>query len=250
MSGHRIPYDLFSQQNKAIKDPGSAGTIRVDRDLAHVALVSAGAEARTLAVPTQANLRMLIYAKTLVGNVTLTITSGGDEAGDTSFVFTATGQYLNLVSVEEGSTVRWRVVSSDGVTGGTAALGTVTAAGSLKSTSASGGIGYATGAGSAVTQATSKSTGVTVNAVCGAVTTHNAALAAAAEVSFTVTNSSVAATDVVVCSIKSGATAGAYVAQVDAIAAGSFQVSISNQSAGSLGEAVVINFVVIKAVAA
>lgn len=111
-------------------------------------------------------------------------------------------------------------------------------------------IGYQAGVGGAITQITSKATGVTLNKVCGQITTHNAALAAAAEVSFTVTNSAVAATDVVVASIASGATAGAYVVQVDAVAAGSFRVSISNQSAGSLGEALVINFVVLKAVAA
>ena len=56
-------------------------------------------------------------------------------------------------------------------------------------------IGYPRGG--AVTQATSKSTGVTLNKPCGAITMHNASLAGDAEVSFTVTNSEVAATDVV-----------------------------------------------------
>jgi hypothetical protein len=96
-----------------------------------------------------------------------------------------------------------------------------------------------------VTQATSKSTGVTVNAASGQITMNNASLAAAAEVSFTVTNSYVKATDVVAVSIKSGATAGAYAITVDAVATGSFQISISNQSAGALGEAIVINFVIL-----
>lgn len=110
-------------------------------------------------------------------------------------------------------------------------------------------VGYRAGAGAAVTQATSKSTGVTINAPCGAITTHNAALAAGAEVGFTVTNSQVAATDVVVVCIKSGATADSYGTTVDAVAAGSFRVSLTNLSAGSLGEALVINFAVIKSVA-
>lgn len=108
-------------------------------------------------------------------------------------------------------------------------------------------IGYTSGLGGAVTQATSKSTGVTLNKVCGQITTHDASLAAAAEVAFTVTNSFVAATDVVVASIASGATAGAYNLQVSAVAAGSFDLAIGNMSAGSLGEAIVINFAVIKA---
>ena len=111
-------------------------------------------------------------------------------------------------------------------------------------------IGYTSGLGGAVTQATSKSTGVTLNKVCGQITTHDASLAAAAEVAFTVTNSFVAATDVVVASIASGGTSGAYNLQVSATAAGSFDLALGNMSAGSLGEAVVINFAVIKAAAA
>ena len=43
--------------------------------------------------------------------------------------------------------------------------------------------------GGTVTQATGKSTGVTLNAASGQITMDDAALAAAAEISFTVTNS-------------------------------------------------------------
>jgi len=111
-------------------------------------------------------------------------------------------------------------------------------------------IGYVSGTGGAVTQATSKSTGVTLNKPCGAITTHNAALADAAEVTFTVTNSEVAATDVVVACIKSGGTSGAYTLTVGAVAAGSFDLTLSNVSGGSLSQAVVINFAIVKAAAA
>jgi hypothetical protein len=111
-------------------------------------------------------------------------------------------------------------------------------------------VGYSTGTGGTVTQATDKSTGVTLNKRCGQITMNNAALAAAAEVSFTLTNSVIAATDVVLVSIASGATAGAYSIQCDATAAGSCRISVGNRNAGSLGEAIVLNFVVIKSVAA
>jgi hypothetical protein len=122
---------------------------------------------------------------------------------------------------------------------------------SQASTDPATGIGYATGAGGAVTQATSKVTGVTLSKVCGAITTAADALAAGAEASFTVTNTTVAATDVVVPCIKSGpATAGTYAVTVSAVGAGSFILTLTNLSAGSLSEAVVINFVVIEAVAA
>jgi hypothetical protein len=54
--------------------------------------------------------------------------------------------------------------------------GAVTAVSSVKSTSATAGVGYGTGAGGAVTQATSKSTGVTLDKVCGEITMNNATL--------------------------------------------------------------------------
>lgn len=74
--------------------------------------------------------------------------------------------------------------------------------------------GYTAGAGGTVTQATSKSTGVTLNKLSGRVTTHNAALAAGAEITFTVTNNTVAATDVPLLALQSGGTAGSYAAVV------------------------------------
>ena len=75
---------------------------------------------------------------------------------------------------------------------------------------------------------------------------NNAALAAAAEVSFTVTNSEVSATDVVVVNHASAGTAGAYLVQANTLAAGSFAITVANLSAGSLSEAIVLNFVAIK----
>lgn len=133
---------------------------------------------------------------------------------------------------------------------GSSPSGAVLGASSIKSSSATAGIGYATGAGGAVTQATNKSTAVTLSKICGAITLNNAALAAAAEATFTVTNTAVAATDVVLACHGSAGTSGAYNVNVSNITAGTFDITVSNLSAGSLSEAIVINFAVIKAVAA
>lgn len=124
----------------------------------------------------------------------------------------------------------------------------LTSSSSIKSSSASAGIGYATGAGSTVTQLTSKSTGVTINTPTGQITSHNASLAASASAIFTVTNSSVAATDVVCLVWASGGSTNSYRCDVIAVAAGSFVVRIANTSAGPLAEALVFNFAVIKGV--
>jgi hypothetical protein len=109
-----------------------------------------------------------------------------------------------------------------------------------------GSTGYGTGAGGTVTQATSKSTAVTLNKPSGRITLNAASLAANTAVSFTLTNSRIGATDTLPVSINGGATAGAYVVQVDAVAAGSCTVSIRNMTAGALAEAIVIQFNLIK----
>ena len=100
--------------------------------------------------------------------------------------------------------------------------------------------------GTSVTQATNKSTGVTANAATGVITMNNAALAAAAEVSFTVTCSEVTATDVIVVNHASGGTAGSYLVQANNIFAGFFNITVANVSGGSLSEAIVLNFVALK----
>jgi hypothetical protein len=110
-------------------------------------------------------------------------------------------------------------------------------------------IGYVSGNGGAVTQETNKATGVTLSKPCGQITTADASLAGGAEVSFVVTNTFVAATDVVAVSIASGASTGTYVASVSAVAAGSFTVTLSNLGT-TAGEALVINFVVLKGASA
>jgi hypothetical protein len=121
-----------------------------------------------------------------------------------------------------------------------------TTAGALLGIVPTGGVGYGAGAGAAVTQLTSKSTGVTSNTITGQITMNNASLAATTTVGFTLTNSAIAATDVVLVTIKSGATANSYQVQVSATAAGSCLIEVRNTTAGALGEAVVLNYVVIK----
>jgi hypothetical protein len=117
----------------------------------------------------------------------------------------------------------------------------------LVASPASGGIGYQTGAGGTVTQATSKATGVTLNTSCGAVTMNAAALAAGTIVSFVLTDSAIAATDVLILNHISGGTPGSYSLNARA-AAGSATIDVRNNTAGSLSEAVVIQFAVIKGV--
>jgi hypothetical protein len=127
-----------------------------------------------------------------------------------------------------------------------AATGTsLTATGAIVSTGTAG-VGYATGAGGAVTQLTSRTTGVTLNKRCGAITMFSAAGSATAA-TFTVTNSTVGANDVIILNQASGT--NLYDLLVTAVAAGSFNITFLT-TGGTATDAPVINFVVIDGVAA
>ena len=109
--------------------------------------------------------------------------------------------------------------------------------------------GYATGSGGTVTQATSKATGVTLSKSTGQITLNNAALAADTTVSFTLTNTVIEADDILIMNHISAGTAGSYLLNAQS-AAGTASINVRNITAGSLSEAIVIAFAVIKAVTA
>jgi len=104
------------------------------------------------------------------------------------------------------------------------------------------GLGYGTGAGGTVTQATSRTTGVTLSKPTGAITMFSAAGSATAA-TFTVTNTLVAATDTIILNQKSGT--NLYVFLVTAVAAGSFNITFYT-TGGTATDAPVINFAIIK----
>ena len=109
-------------------------------------------------------------------------------------------------------------------------------------------LGYSSGGGT-VTQATSKTTAVTLNAKSGQITMHNDALADDATAAFTLTNSFIGQYDVVIVNVASVGTVGAYQLTVGAVAAGSCSISVLNVSGGSLSQAIRLNFAIIKGIA-
>ena len=104
-------------------------------------------------------------------------------------------------------------------------------------------VGYATGSGGTVTQATSKSTPVTLNKPTGRITMDAAALAAGAFVVFNFNNSKIGAQDTVILS-PSGFSL--YRIEITYVGAGACGIRVTNISAGSLSDALGINFTVIK----
>ena len=109
-------------------------------------------------------------------------------------------------------------------------------------------LGYTTTAQGTVTQATSKSTAVTLNKPAGQITMNNAALNAATNVTFTLNNTYISTNDILILNVAADATAGAYNCWVSGLSAGSASITVRNISGGSLSEAVVINFALIHCV--
>jgi hypothetical protein len=193
---------------------------------------------------------------------------GGSFGGSADLTWDDTGKELGVggdINLDDGGTYATtlqvvtptadRTISFPDATGTVALVagstGQVTynnagaqAGGNLNYDATAGTFGYGTGRGTA-TQETNKSTGVTLNAPCGAITMNGAALNADTTVSFTLTNSSIAATDLLVLNHVSGGTAGSYILNAQA-AAGSASINVRNITAVSLSEAIVIGFAVIK----
>lgn len=111
--------------------------------------------------------------------------------------------------------------------------------------------GYATGSGGTITQGSGsgKATAVTLSKTNGSITMDGAILNANTSVSFTLTNTTIEAGDILVMNHISGGTAGAYTLNAQC-AAGSAVITLRNVTAGNLTEIPVIRFAVVKAVSA
>lgn len=109
-------------------------------------------------------------------------------------------------------------------------------------------LGYTATAQGTVTQATSKSTAVTLNKSAGRITLNAASLGATTNVSFTLNNNLISTNDVLILNVAAGATAASYNLWVDSLNNGSAGITLRNTTAGALAEAVVINFALIHCV--
>lgn len=109
-------------------------------------------------------------------------------------------------------------------------------------------IGYTAAAQGAVTQATDKSTAVTLNRPAGRITMNAASLAGNTAVSFTLNNSFISSNDLIIVNVSAGGTAGAYTTYISSMTAGSAVVTLRNLTGGALAEAVVLNYAILHCV--
>ena len=110
-------------------------------------------------------------------------------------------------------------------------------------------IGYTAAAQGTVTQATDKSTAVTLNKPAGRITMNAAALATATNATFTLNNSFLSANDTIILTISGGQTTpGSYNVFANSLGTGTVSITLRNISGGSLSEAVIVNFAIIHCV--
>lgn len=200
-------------------------------------------------------------------NITITVSDGSDTitiafTGDLPFAniqqiatakvlgrFTAgTGDIEELPTTGTGNVVMSVAPTFTGTASFVAAAfsSNVTVGGFLRVNQATGGLGYGVGAGGTVTQTTSKANGVAINRANGTITMNNAALAANTAVQFTLTNNAVEVNDTLVAYHHSGGTWGAYKIETQTTGATTVQVQVTNTTGGSLSEAIVLKFYLIK----
>lgn len=162
-------------------------------------------------------------------------------------------QALGLIASGAGNTplnLSSGALTCGALTAGAAGVTSLASSGAVTSSSATAGVGYATGAGGTVTQATNKTTGVTLDKVCGTIQLAAGNIASQAVATFTLTNSAIAAGDLLVLNHVSGGTAGAYLFNAQC-GAGSASINVTNVSGSGKNESdVVVRFAVIKAVTA
>ncbi len=195
-------------------------------------------------ISTQASSSVSITGGSITGITDLAVADGGTGASTASGARTNLG--LGTIATQDSSNVSITggAISDVTFTGSFSGMTTVQADNMLAEVST----GFATsaGAGGSVTQLTNKTTGVTLNKPTGQITMAAGSIGNDSRVSFTLTNSTIAATDIVIINIASGATADTYDVTVTAVAAGSCRIQVHNLSNAGIDEQLVLNFAVIK----
>jgi hypothetical protein len=103
-------------------DPGSGGTLQITKQFGVLPIVTATAEARTIAAPPKSGLFLFINMVTAGGTATITVL---DQAGATTYTLTATtaGYWAMLFSVRTSATnLAWNVLQLYGMTGASSSV--------------------------------------------------------------------------------------------------------------------------------
>ncbi len=97
-----------------IVDPGNAGAIPVTSS-GGCALTSAGAETRTLAIPTFQGQRLALWCDTYGGDIVVTVAAACNVANNNTLTFGAVSEAIVLEGVTVGGALVWQIAGNDGV---------------------------------------------------------------------------------------------------------------------------------------
>lgn len=172
----------------------------------------------------------------VTGNGTISTASGTISSGGSVTAATVVSAQGSITSVTGNVTA---------TAGNVVAGGLITAGGYIRSDATTTPMGYTKG--SASTQTTDKNTNITTDAAacCGVITLSSSSLAAGAVATFTLTNSAVSTTDVIIANQTTGS-GGQYIIMPRA-GSGLITFHIKNTNTAALAEAFVIRYAVIKA---
>lgn len=204
------------------------------------------------------------FAQTLT-NKTLTtpkIVSGGsiNDANNNEYViFNSVASAINEITITNASSANAPSISATGADtdvslylyskgAGVVVADDFFSAARIKSISTSAGVGYGTGAGASVVQTGSNTSPVTINNICGTVTTYSSTYSALSFVSFIVYNSTVSVTDTVIVNMSSEKE-DKYIINAIGVQNGYFTIQTFTPAAIAVAESIIINFSVIKSVA-
>ena len=105
---------VHNELTAAITDPGASGAIPITVS-GTCQLVTATAETRTLAAPTDVGQVICLTMKTDGGNCVVTASAAINAAGNTIMTFAEVTDTILLIGAISGSSKVWRVLGNDGV---------------------------------------------------------------------------------------------------------------------------------------
>lgn len=145
------PHNFFRNWREApwyLMDPGTGEALENSRvGTYHINIAASASETNTLAAPSRVGLLLGIVAETVgaSGTRVVTVATAYDEAGGTTITFSASGQWVLLMSFKVDDVYLWRVVEFEGVTGPTTALASLSLTGLTINTAAGTGIDFPAG---------------------------------------------------------------------------------------------------------
>lgn len=107
--------EIYPKAPVAIADPGAAGAVPVTKS-GSVAITTAAAETRTIAIPGVAGISIAISMDVDAGDCVITAAAAINQTGNNTITLNDAGDTIVLTAVQKAGTLIWRVVVNDGCT--------------------------------------------------------------------------------------------------------------------------------------